>query len=347
MNIVGIVVEYNPMHNGHLHHLQVSKENSDCLIAVLGGNFTSRGDVSPIDKFTKTKLALKYGVDLVIELPLIYTVQNSDIFGKAAISILNQLKVNSIYFGSESNDIEYLKKTYELTKTTEYNNSIKEYLDKGYSYPKASSLALNTELKSGDILNLAYLKAIDELNSNIIPYTIKRIDNLSSTDIRNTSLLDNNSINKEVIKQNVPKEVFDHYIKYGFNSFKNYKKYFNYSRIINDFHNIYGATEGIENSDLTPSKRYTQSRINRFKIMSLLNINKEELKFPPYIRILGMNETGKGYLNKIKKDVNFITKVKNNIHPYLDIEIRSTKLYQLEYPLDISNLEFLTPILDQ
>ena len=91
MKIVGIVAEYNPLHNGHLYHIEQAKKDADVLIVVMGGNYSMRGGVSPMDKFIKTSLVLKYGVDLVVELPTVYAIQSADIFAAAAISILNEL----------------------------------------------------------------------------------------------------------------------------------------------------------------------------------------------------------------------------------------------------------------
>ena len=94
-NVLGIVAEYNPFHNGHLYHLQKSKEitNSEFSICVIGGNFAQRGDTSLIDKWTKAEMALNNGVDLVIELPTIYNISSAENFADGAIKILDSLKI--------------------------------------------------------------------------------------------------------------------------------------------------------------------------------------------------------------------------------------------------------------
>ena len=91
--ILGIVSEYNPFHNGHVHHLQVSKQltNTDFTVAVMSGNFVQRGDTALVDKWTRTEMALKSGIDLVIELPFVFASSSADNFAHGAIDILNEL----------------------------------------------------------------------------------------------------------------------------------------------------------------------------------------------------------------------------------------------------------------
>ena len=110
MNITGIIAEYNPFHNGHMYHLDQARKITDCdlLIAVISGNYNQRGDLSIINKFKKTEAGLKHGVDLVVELPYIYTLQNAYVYGQKAVDILNNLKINNLVFGSETNNLEEL-----------------------------------------------------------------------------------------------------------------------------------------------------------------------------------------------------------------------------------------------
>jgi len=106
MNAVGLVVEYNPLHNGHIHHINEAKRltNSDVVIAVISSNFVQRGEPSIIDKKTRTIGALENGVDLVIELPFLYSVESPDLFAFGALSILSDLGVKTIVFGIDNSD---------------------------------------------------------------------------------------------------------------------------------------------------------------------------------------------------------------------------------------------------
>ena len=123
MKSVGIICEYNPFHNGHLYHLNKVKEMFPdyTIILVMSGNFTERGDMSIINKWDKTDIALHYGVDLVIELPFVFASQSADIFARGSIQILNSLNVDYLVFGSESNDINKLIENY-FSKYLTYPN---------------------------------------------------------------------------------------------------------------------------------------------------------------------------------------------------------------------------------
>ena len=187
--VIGIIVEYNPFHNGHIYHINKIKEKypDSIIIAVMSGNVTERGDISIIDKWDKTKIALKYGIDLVIELPFKFASQSADLFARGAMEILNEMKVDKIVFGSECNDINKLTEIANIQLSDEYNNLIKDYLDK-YNYPTALSLALkklaNTDIKSpNDILGMCYIKEIIKNNYNIQVESIKRTNDYNSKEL--------------------------------------------------------------------------------------------------------------------------------------------------------------------
>ena len=187
MKAVGLIVEYNPLHNGHLHHIEQAKlkSNAELVIAVMSGNFLQRGEPAIVDKFTRAKMAVEQHVDLVIELPTIYTVQHSDIFAYGAISILNTMKVDQIIFGSEQGQIEPFINTYDQIKKnqTRYDQELKRQLQKGANYPTAHTIALEVigsnqtlDLKMpNNILGLSYIKAQQQINPNLKIDTIKRI----------------------------------------------------------------------------------------------------------------------------------------------------------------------------
>ena len=131
MHVIGIIAEYNPFHNGHLYHINKIKElyPDSLLVLVTSGYFTQRGHISVLDKETKTRIALDNNIDIVLELPVIYSTQSSDIFAYNSIKLLNELKVDKIIFGSESNNIEDLKylANIQLSKN-KYDTLVKKYL---------------------------------------------------------------------------------------------------------------------------------------------------------------------------------------------------------------------------
>ena len=188
--VVGIVAEYNPFHNGHVYHIQKTKEQTgaDFVVAAITGNFTQRGNTSVVDKWEKTKMALNGGVDLVIELPTIYSISSAENFAGGAIKILSKLGiVDMLSFGMEAKDISDLNNIANVLyeEPNEFVNILKEEIKKGVSYPKARENALIKYLKdfkryddalkgSNNILAIEYLKALKKYKSNIIPIGIKR-----------------------------------------------------------------------------------------------------------------------------------------------------------------------------
>ena len=170
MKATGIIVEYNPFHNGHKHHIEETMRLSkpDILIACMSGDFNQRGDVSIIDKYEKTKAALDHGVDLVIELPFIYTLQNAYVFGKKSVELLNRLHIDELVFGSETNNLEELQKYADLEVDV---TRLKQLMHDGNSYPKSYGL-LSGSLYPNDMLAVTYLKALK--NIDITPLSIQR-----------------------------------------------------------------------------------------------------------------------------------------------------------------------------
>ena len=191
-NILGIIAEYNPFHNGHLYHLKESKRkcNAKYVVAIISGNFTQRGDASIVNKFEKAKMAIENGIDMVIELPTLYSISSAENFADGAIKILNELNfITHISFGSESGNINQLNNIASILtdEPEEFSKLLKEELRKGSSFPVARQNAIekflnltnknefNKLLKSpNNILAIEYLKALKKTKSNITPITIER-----------------------------------------------------------------------------------------------------------------------------------------------------------------------------
>ena len=190
--VLGIIAEYNPFHNGHLHHLEESKKvtGSSYTIAVISGNFTQRGSTSLIDKWSKTKSALQCGVDLVLELPVLYSISSAENFADGAVKILDSLKiVDYLSFGSETADVNLLSSFAEVLykEPREYRTLLSHELKKGLSFPKARENALMMYLNNirkyanvlsspNNILGIEYIKALKKYKSNIEPISIPRYE---------------------------------------------------------------------------------------------------------------------------------------------------------------------------
>ncbi|RXI46828.1 nucleotidyltransferase [Clostridium tetani] len=193
MNITGVIVEYNPFHNGHLYHLNKTKEITDCdgIVAVMSGHFVQRGSPALLDKWTRAKLALLNGVDLVLELPTIYSTSSAEFFAYGATSLLDGINiVNNLCFGSELGNIDIILKTSKILQEepSSFKEDLKNFIDKGISFPNAREKALinfmrkeknsfdfnNVLCLSNNILALEYCKNLFKINSNIKPFTVKR-----------------------------------------------------------------------------------------------------------------------------------------------------------------------------
>lgn len=358
MKIIGIIAEYNPFHLGHLYQIKKTKEMfpDSLIIAIVSTNFTERGEISILNKWDKTKIALECGIDMVIELPTLYATQAADMFAYGAINILNHLHIDTLVFGTESDNIDNLTKLANIQlNNKEYDNLVKQYLAKGLNYPTAESKALkdlaNIEInKPNDLLALSYIKEIIKNNYHITPISIKRTNDYHgkeiNTNIVNASLIRTLINEKKDISQYVP-EITQKYLNTNL-SLNNAYHYLMYTVLNNQNHlsDYLSVDEGIENRLLKEiatsnsweelvmnikTKRYTYNKINRMLVHILLGIKKTANNKDLYIRILGFNSKGRNYLNKIKKEIKIpiFNGYKPNKSNILDIEYCSTYVYAL------------------
>lgn len=282
MKVCGIIVEYNPLHNGHVYHINKTKELTGCdiLIAVMSGNFNQRGIPSIVDKYNKTKMALDNGIDLVFELPTLYSVASAEFFSFGAISLLNSLSiVDSICFGSEHGDTHILMEISKILESEceDFKIILKDNLKKGALYPVARSQALLSYLQkenynignleeilnsSNNILGIEYIKSLLKLNSTIKPYTIRRegasynsmtLNNVfsSATSIREY-IKSKESIEK--LKSHVPTSVLNQLQKlqseeYSFTFAESMLPYIRYKSFLdkNSLEKIPDVSEGLHN----------------------------------------------------------------------------------------------------
>ncbi len=359
MHKIGIICEYNPFHNGHLYQIKKIKETyKDSLIIVcLSSCFMQRGEASILNKWDKTRLAIESGVDLVLELPFAFATQYQDIFAKGALTILNHLKIDTLVFGSECNDIELLNNLASIQlKDDGYNHLVKRYLDLGLNYPTSLSKALfdisGVKLdKPNDLLALAYIKEIIKNNYDIKPFSIRRTSDYHNSNL-DSDIVSASTIRK-LLKDGVNVNNYLPYNIYDYLSEIDEDKYFALLKyqIINNIDcldKFQTVDEGIENRIIkyinmvnskeelilkVKSKRYTYNKINRMFTHILTNFTKEDAKDLEieYLRVLGFNTRGKNYLNKIKKEIGIpiINKYIPNMYKSLDIEFRVSLIYSL------------------
>ena len=376
MEKIGIICEYNPFHNGHIYHLQKVKEMypNAMIILVMSSSFTMRGEISLLNKWDKTSIALTYGVNLVIELPTFYSTNSADTFAYGAIKILNYLKCDYLIFGTESNDITLLQEMANIQINNPlYDSKVKEYMDMGYNYPTSMSKALNDLSKKtinlpNDLLGLSYIKEIIKQKSNIIPISIKRTNDYHEKEI-NKSITSATSIREALnsnidITNTVPKETL---IKLNKTNYQDNFFYLLRYQILNNIDNLneyLDVDEGLDNLikknilkvnnyyeliNKIKTKRYTYNRLNRMFIHILLNMKKKNLKKYQeinYLRILGFDNLGKKYLKEIRKEtiIPFITNYSDLKDDNLSLELYITFIYNQIMNKKDDNLQELKSI---
>ncbi|HPZ18425.1 MAG TPA: nucleotidyltransferase [Fervidobacterium sp.] len=320
IKVLGIVVEYNPLHFGHLNHIHQSIElvNPDYVIAVMSGNFCQRGEPAIINKFARTEIALRYGIDIVLELPTVYAIQDAGGFALGSIGILERTGVvTDIVFGSESGDLEFISKIAHLLtyQSPEFEQSFKRQLKKGYSYPNARKYALMEVIDDGmeklskpnDILGIEYVRALLKYDSKIKPHAIQRVGADYSDETYRGQFSSASAIRKAIshgefckISNAVPEwtlkvmesefekgrgPVFWNNMEFVLAMFRKMKR--------EDFENIYSFNEGLDLRfvesaratgdfqdfvDRIKTKRFTYSRIRRAILHVLFEMRKKEVE---------------------------------------------------------------------
>lgn len=404
--VLGIIAEYNPFHNGHLYHIAKSKEETGAqyVVAVISGNFVQRGNTSIVNKWTKARMALLNGADLVIELPTVYSISSAENFAEGAIKILNSLGiVDTLSFGMEAKDISTLNNIANVlySEPKEYVTILSHELKKGNSFPKARENALmmylndikryaNVMAGSNNILGIEYLKALKRTKSTINPVGIKRekvlyndkyiVDEFASaTAIRKMLMTKQLGDISKVMPRNsyllLGEELKKGHYVIDISRFEK-EIIYNLRRMsIEDIAKLPDVSEGLENSiknaadscntieeliNIVKSKRFTQTRIQRILLYSLLGITKKQMdisrKTVPYVRVLGFNNKGKELISEMMRlnpKLNVITSVKKyidtvankNLKEMLETDILATNVYTLGYYSDsYSNLDYTNKI---
>lgn len=370
MKTLGIISEFNPFHNGHKYLLDRAKKElkTDLAVSIMSGDFVQRGEAAIIDKFSRARVAINCGFDLVIEMPSFVTLQSAEFFAKKSVNILNKVDIDYLVFGIENINTDDFLKACKVIIENEKNidSKIKSLIASGLSYPKSHNKALldfvsSDFLSSNNILALEYMRALYKINSKIKPYPIKRIKTknkdqgindknfASSTAIRNNLGLD--------IKNLIPNESFSE-----LSNFMNEYKYFDYDYIYkifkykiliekSDMSNILGYEDGLDNylskiaiikdsyKDFlgqATSLRYTKSRIKRLVLNYILSytvdLNDYDISF---INILAYNKKAAENFKNLSKNLNIVINKsdlknlsKSDLLIYNKI-IRASNLYSL------------------
>ena len=363
MKILGLIVEYNPFHNGHLYHLQTSKRltNPDVTIAVMSGHFTQRGEPACTAKWHRAQAAIINGVDLVVELPYAYANQSANLFAIGAVSLLQALATTHLVFGSESGCLKTLTKLAQQMDDDKFQIAVKAAIQTGLSMPKAYAQINPALTGANNTLGIQYLRAISNLGAQITPLTIKRhLSNYhdaqpihdkiaSATAIRNL-------LNQQLdYSTYVPQLIDDQYMP--LQNWESHYKFLRHKLLTTaptELVKIHDMVEGIEHrlikSAMSSSsfatflatvatKRYPNTRIQRLCANVLTGTLKQAIASwdlqagAPYVRILGFNENGSAYLKAIKRKVAvpIYSTFSKTSHPMLAHELRVSAAYASVY----------------
>ncbi len=349
MSVIGIVCEFNPFHNGHKFLIDSVKKQGDVVVCVMSGNFVQRCEPAIFPKEDRVRAALMNGADIVLELPFLYATASAEIFAYNSVKILDSFGCDKIAFGTENLSYSEINEIVSALNDDDFEKRIKEYLEKGNSYPVARQLALREYNEKFDIslpnniLAIEYVKALRKLNSNIDVVCVNRVgagynDDFaidcfaSATHIR--SLINNNQVYKDYIPENV-QTLYDECITEGRMILMEKYNIASLALLRSKLHlkseSIAYMAEGLENRineavkdsnclcdiyDKAKTKRYTHSRIRRAVLCRQFDITAEDIQIEiPYCRLLGFNKNCSGIMGELVKKCNlpFITR-------YSDVE---------------------------
>lgn len=370
MRIFGIVAEYNPFHNGHKYLVdQAKKLGADAVVAVMSGNWVQRGDTGIISKFARTRQALECGVDLVAELPTFWAMATAQKFAEGAVSVLENLGIDTLIFGSECGDTERLIKTAYCVRSAEFSGKMREYLDSGLTPAKARESAVEALCKNGELLRfpndtlaVEYISAAKSLNSKMRFVAVKRQGTdhdsdqavgefCSASALREMILSGNLSEAKRYMPEKSFEILYEQFQNGKVSDLKAMEKtILTALRTMTpaEYKQLPDISEGIENRlymaarvsatlpqllDNAATKRYTKARLRRLILSAFLKSSAEDIPTSvPYIRILGCNAIGADVLKQARTSSNLPVIMRSTAlkgEKTFEFEARASDIYTL------------------
>ncbi|MCD5001002.1 nucleotidyltransferase [Enterococcus saccharolyticus] len=371
MKACGIIVEYNPFHNGHKYHVEQARKLSgaEVVVAVMSGNFLQRGEPAVIDKWLRAQEALQNGVDLVVELPVQWSLQSADYFARGGILLLQALQCESYCFGTDAGDhFDYQAfGQFVVDNQNVINDSFQQLSDPTLTYAQKMTEVFRqiypelvlTGNQPNHILGLSYAQENAHYPTPMRGLPLTRIGAGYHTTELTSTIASATAIRQAVRQEQSIADVVPKQTAYDLNqycvSWENYWDLLKYRIVtssIGELQNIYQMVEGLEYRlkafvhqatnfaefvQLIKTKRYTQTRIQRLLCYVLLNLTKEEVETAwqtNYLHVLGFTENGQQYLKEQKKNfslplVSKIGKVEEEKYP---LAIRSDQVYQMGKP---------------
>lgn len=338
--IVGIICEYNPFHKGHLYQIEEIKKTlpNAKIVAIMSGNIVQRGEFAIIDKKTRAEIALKNGVDLVVEMPYPYCGATAEVFASAGVKIATQIGCTHLYFGTEKTDLQSLDYIAEIIDTKEIINLINEKLTLSKSYNEAKEKALldkgiQMPKSPNDILGLEYIRAIKNQGACLKYCTIKRkgsgysdqgiSDIMSASAIRkyfyeNSEFVSIPACTQELYKNiSTENQVLD--VKGMLNFLHRFALVVEREALDNAYdscaeigaiikNSAENSKDGEEFISKLSSRAFTTSRMRRTLLFTLFKVKSAD-KCPKFVNLLATNTYGKKIIKQAKQgDFKIITK---------------------------------------
>ncbi|MGN1003504.1 MAG: nucleotidyltransferase family protein [Oscillospiraceae bacterium] len=377
MHTCGIIAEYDPFHTGHARQISAVRQTlgTDCaVVCVMSGNWTQRGTPALAEKHLRARLALLGGSDLVLELPLPYAISSAEWFARGGVSVLAGAGViTHLCFGSECGDLAPLEQTARCLDSAEYSQALRGFLDQGLSFPTARQRAVRQVIgPAADCLSLPnnnlgveYLRALNRCGSAITPLTVQRQGAghgegprggfASASYLRQClreghredampylipcegELLDSSSLSNVQLAERAILARLRQMTAEELTALPDCGEGLS--------NRLYRAIrKGISLEEiltLAKTKRYPLARLRRVLLWAYLGLTQADRpETPPYLRVLGMNETGRALLREISAQgtIPVLTKpaqvrrLSAEAQHLFELEARATDLYGLCMP---------------
>ncbi len=368
MSAVGIIAEFNPLHTGHKHIIDYARTLSDTVVCVISGNFVQRGDVAIISKYQRAQFALLCDVDIVAELPVLWSMSTAQNFALGGVWQLYNLGCDKIVFGSECGDITQLNNAADILNQDGFFAKVTEKAKSGITFAvareqAAQEMGIDPVLLRGanNNLGIEYILAAKKLNLPIEFHTIKRLGAGHDSSEIDDGFVSSSFIRTELLKGNIgyterfmPRKIRGIIKAENIADILNLQNAILYSlrtKTIDELKSLPDISEGLENKillsarvatsldelyNMIKTKRYTLARIRRLVLSAFLNLdNQFFMTTPPYVRLLGFSEQGINHLKKPQGIIPIITRalqIKNldsDCQKIFDIECRATNIYNL------------------
>lgn len=368
MSAVGIIAEFNPLHTGHKRLIDYAKTLGDTIACVISGNFVQRGDVAIISKQRRAKFALLCGVDIVAELPVLWSMSTAQNFALGGVWQLYNLGCQKIVFGSECGDIDALINAADVLNSDGFFEKVSEKAKSGVTFAvarenAAQEMGVDFTLLRGanNNLGIEYILAAKKLNLPIEFHTIKRLGAGHNSNEIDDGFVSSSFIREELLKSNIgyterfmPREIRGIINPEHIADIKRLENAILCSlrtKSANDLKNLPDISEGLENKiyfsarvatsldelyNMIKTKRYTMARIRRLVLSAFLALdNRFFMTTPPYVRVLGFNSNGLEHLKTPQGIIPVITRalqIKNlddDAIKVFETECRATDIYNL------------------